>query len=449
MNIHFPSIGFASFVFSILSALLMIIVRKINKSVPGTGLWTLAAVVNAVMWTLVIAIRSDNWEMANLLQGSLVPFRDLLILEGVILFRGIGNFSKLRYYQVIAAVIVLFTPLVILDMELASFLFRDFILFIIRAGIASILLFRARKREFWIHGLTAVPAFVLAIGSLVRFLVVLSGDPLWSNPEHPVMIVLFFISFIWNMEWIFGLTMAVNLRVRNELSELNRLKDRLFQVISHDLRVPINNFRNLLTVINNNSAKIPEEEKKKYYQALDLNIDSADMLMENLLALGNKYSETSGCKKEIASMHALINEAVGFVKAEADRKGVVLDLKENEDITVFIDPHMISAVIRNLLANAIKFTHAAGTVSVGFSILADTVEVEVADNGIGISEEILGTIRDGAAEFSSYGTEGESGTGIGLMVCRYFLDKHGSRLSICSAPGEGTIVTFHLERYKK
>lgn len=236
--------------------------------------------------------------------------------------------------------------------------------------------------------------------------------------------------------------------MERNLMDLNRLKDKIFQVISHDLRKPVADFKNLLHVLEYRGADYSEEKREKLYIDIRHTIGVTELLMENLFALGQKYSELTEPILEICSFLPFLLDLRDRFSVTFRKKGISMKIGAEEDVTVLIDSHMIMIVLWNLISNAIKYTMPGGEVTAGYTIEDNTIIVSVSDTGIGMSPEVIKTVREEAAGFTSHGTAGENGTGIGLSVCRYFLQKHDSNLSIESIRGKGTTVTFPLKRYR-
>ncbi len=236
--------------------------------------------------------------------------------------------------------------------------------------------------------------------------------------------------------------------MEQNLRDLNRLKDKIFQVISHDLKRPMVDLKNLLHILENRRVGISKEANEKFFIDIRRSITLTELLMENLLALGKKYSESAEPILEICSLLPLLLDIQKQFDLTFRKKGVRLRVEAEEDVTVLVDSHMIMTVLRNLISNGIKYTMTGGTVTASYEVGPEQVVVSVSDTGIGMSREVRDSAERGAAGFVSHGTAGETGTGIGLSVSLYFLEKHESALTIESAPGKGTKVSFPLKRYK-
>jgi signal transduction histidine kinase len=135
---------------------------------------------------------------------------------------------------------------------------------------------------------------------------------------------------------------------------------------------------------------------------------------------------------------------VNLHKILADKKGIMLLSPDNTDIYAYGDRDMINSVIRNLMTNAVKFTHQNKKVEIKVETRKEEVEVSIVDEGIGIEEEYIDKLFRIDEKFKSTGTAGEKGTGLGLIICREFVEKHGGEIRVSSSPGQGSTFSFTI-----
>jgi two-component system sensor histidine kinase/response regulator len=228
-----------------------------------------------------------------------------------------------------------------------------------------------------------------------------------------------------------------------ELTELNTLKNKMFGVISHDLKAPMHAIRNLFNDV----------EQKKISPALlqelipevvnDLNYTVG--LMDNLLQWVKTQMQSEVVYLQKVDIGNLLEETVQLVRLQAERKQITIKVHAEEEVYGIMDKEMINLVLRNLLSNAIKFTPEKGTITVGVKANRSLLEVYVQDTGNGISHEALQKIR-GNDFYTTKGTANESGTGLGLMLCKEYLLRNDSKLLIESHPGKGSIFSFTLQK---
>jgi len=226
-----------------------------------------------------------------------------------------------------------------------------------------------------------------------------------------------------------------------ELTELNGVKNKLFSVIAHDLKVPMYALRNLFSNIH--LQKIPAKEIKAMMPDVINNLNYTTGLMENLLQWAKCQMQSEAIKIQPLDITKMATDIIHLLQLQAEAKGIEVECTINGPIMVMADKDMIALVLRNLLSNAIKFTPAKGEVVIGINEAASDVEIFVKDTGMGMSQEVIQKINRNDY-FSTNGTASEPGTGLGLMLCREFLLKNGGRLFIESKPGKGSTFCFSL-----
>jgi two-component system sensor histidine kinase/response regulator len=227
----------------------------------------------------------------------------------------------------------------------------------------------------------------------------------------------------------------------NQLTALNTFQTKLFSIISHDLRAPVFALRDLFN--NAASQQISAEDVKELIPDAASDLSYTASLMENLLQWAKSQLAAGERKPQILDISILIQEVMQLLRLQAGSKKIVLENKVNEPLHVFADKDMISVVIRNLVSNALKFTSANGRVVVEANQAGSTVEVFVKDTGSGMSMETLQKINANNF-YTTKGTANESGTGLGLMLCKEFLAKNDGRMFVESTQGKGSVFSFSL-----
>ena len=193
-------------------------------------------------------------------------------------------------------------------------------------------------------------------------------------------------------------------------------------------------------------AKMPAREIKEMLPSIVNEMNYTTSLMENLLQWAKTQMKSSSIQPEMIDMKMMTMEAMQILQLQASNKKIYLESRIDLPVYCYADREMINLVLRNLLSNAIKFTPENGRVMVGTSETDSLVEIFVEDTGIGMrSEDICHVFSD--VYFTTKGTASENGTGLGLKLCKHFLEKNGGEISIKSHPGEGSIFSFTLPRY--
>ncbi|MEJ2881766.1 sensor histidine kinase [Pedobacter sp. GR22-6] len=226
-----------------------------------------------------------------------------------------------------------------------------------------------------------------------------------------------------------------------ELQKLNQLKDRIFSIISHDLRGPLVNLSEVLKMINNN--EMSAEEFKLLSPTLNKDIIYTTDLLENILHWSRSQLEGYGIRKEFFDLKAVVVNEVSYHAAAATAKKIEIIQDVFPGAQVYADVLMIQIVIRNLLSNAIKFCHENSVIQLSSVFTKDNfMQLHIRDTGIGISKEVLDKLFSGE-NYSSRGTMNEKGTGLGLVVCKEFIEKNGGKMRVESEPGKGS--SFYID----
>lgn len=220
------------------------------------------------------------------------------------------------------------------------------------------------------------------------------------------------------------------------LQELNATKDKFFSIISHDLRSPFNSilgFSNLLT------QQIEEKDYEgigKYAMIIQNSSERAMNLLTNLLEWSRSQMGKMEFTPEKIDISILINEVTALLNDAAQQKSITLYMEIQPNTDVFVDRLMVGTILRNLLSNAIKFTHPGGEIVISAQQKQDECLVTVADNGIGIRKESLDKLFRIDVSYATLGTENEVGTGLGLILCKDFVDKHQGKIWVESDRGD-------------
>ncbi|SKC81621.1 sensor histidine kinase [Ohtaekwangia koreensis] len=232
------------------------------------------------------------------------------------------------------------------------------------------------------------------------------------------------------------------------LKASNYTKDKLFSIISHDLRGPIRQFGEVFNMIERGYISA-EEFQYKLMPDLKERANYVSTLTDNLLQWAKGQMGGIQVNKSELNVADIIHENSSLLSPQALKKSITLKAEITEGLqNVYADQDMIKLIVRNLVSNAIKFTPEFGVVEVSTKTDHDSIFISVQDNGTGLSPEDINKIVE-KEYFTKYGTSGEKGSGLGLMLCREFIEKNGGVLTIESQPGIGSTFTFHLPIYKQ
>ncbi len=235
-----------------------------------------------------------------------------------------------------------------------------------------------------------------------------------------------------------------NAKKAYEISNLS--KDKFFSVLAHDLEQPIHNLLNFSETLSQNFSSIPVAELKKLLNELRENISFTNYLLENLF----EWSKIEMNKIEFlprpTSIFRFYKENENLILTGTSKKNINFVNLLNQDHIVEVDINTISMVFRNIINNAIKFTPKKGKIEIESFDIGNFIRIDIRDNGVGIDRENLPKLFRKDIKFSTLGTDGEEGTGLGLIVAQSYVQMHGGELHIESEKDSGTIVFFTLPK---
>lgn len=236
------------------------------------------------------------------------------------------------------------------------------------------------------------------------------------------------------------------------LLDMNATKDKFFSIISHDLRNPFASIVSFSRLLKRNAHNLSGDELQELVMELDKSVFKINNLLENLLQWSRTQTGKIVYKPGYILLKELISDNVNLLKANAKDKEIQLKNDIQDDLIVWADVNMTDTVIRNLLSNALKYTEAKGNVTVKAKHKAGWVYVSVEDDGVGISPENISKLFKVDTLYSTYGTQDEKGSGLGLLLCKEFVERQGGKITLKSELGKGTSFTFSLpvdENFKK
>ncbi len=229
-----------------------------------------------------------------------------------------------------------------------------------------------------------------------------------------------------------------------ELKELNATKDKFFSIIAHDLKNPFNTLLGFSELMINNWDDYDRKQLSEFINIINSTSKNAYSLLENLLEWSRSQTGRIELNPEKINLFRLVEENIGLLKGVADNKSIKLTDEVKKDAVAFADRNMINTVIRNLLTNALKYTSKGGMVRISSELTADSVIIKVTDTGVGIQEENLEKLFRIDVNYSTRGTEDEAGTGLGLILCKEFIQRNKGEIKAKSTFGIGSEFSFTL-----
>lgn len=234
----------------------------------------------------------------------------------------------------------------------------------------------------------------------------------------------------------------------DELHELNAMKDTFFSILAHDLKNPFSSLHSISRLVATNYAEMNEDEKRSSIEKISKSSELIYNLLENLLTWSRMQKDSIEYSAESFDLSDLIQENIDLHHVPADKKGIRIESNISGEWLAYGDREMINSVIRNLINNAVKFTHRNGKVEVLAARKGEFLEVMVSDEGIGISQENAEKLFRIDTKYKSSGTSGEQGTGLGLILCKDFVEKNKGRIWCESQEDSGTQFYFTIPASK-
>lgn len=228
------------------------------------------------------------------------------------------------------------------------------------------------------------------------------------------------------------------------LTDANATKDKFFSIIAHDLKSPLNTIVGFLQLLNDHVEAFSVDELKHFAGSMNKSVKNLLGLLDNLLQWSRSQTGTIEYNPTKVHLKDLINENLLLLNGHAQSKGITLENYVPEHLYIRADMNMLQVVFRNLLSNAVKFTRTGGQIFVETEATPDTINIAVKDNGVGMSAEKLSKLFNIDSHQISSGTAQEKGNGLGLLLCKEFVEKNKGKITVQSQPGKGTAFIISL-----
>jgi signal transduction histidine kinase/ligand-binding sensor domain-containing protein len=225
----------------------------------------------------------------------------------------------------------------------------------------------------------------------------------------------------------------------SELKELNASKDKFFSIIAHDLKNPFSTIIGFSELLNEEINSEYPSKAKEYANTINTSAEQTYKLLENLLEWANSQRGKISFEPCMVNINELLSEELNVLSDMARTKNIDLKSFLPDNLIISADKNMIKTILRNLISNAIKFTHKGGKVEVKAKIDNGQVIISVTDSGVGMTKETIAKLFRLDANLSTRGTENEKGTGLGLFLCKEFTEKHDGKIVVESESGKGSL----------
>ncbi len=230
----------------------------------------------------------------------------------------------------------------------------------------------------------------------------------------------------------------------DELKQLNQTKDKFFSIIAHDLKNPFITIMGFSDLLLSDYEELSDQERLYYIEEMKKSADLSHNLLQNLLQWSRSQTGRIEFNPQPIDIKKIIDENIELLRGAAERKHICMQSNSQENLIVVADEDMLNTILRNLLTNALKFTNKHGVITAETRQLNSFVEIEVKDNGVGMPDNIRESLFRLDVSHSSPGTDNEAGTGLGLILCKEFVERNGGSISVESRVDRGTTFTFTL-----
>jgi two-component system, sensor histidine kinase and response regulator len=243
-----------------------------------------------------------------------------------------------------------------------------------------------------------------------------------------------------------GLELLVEQRT-GKLIEIVSTNGKFLSIIAHDLRSPFSSIIGILELLKMSLKEFDKAEVEEYVDVIYKSANNTLILLDNLLVWAVSQNKEKNFKPVKINLYELLREEIENLRTLAEQKQIIITHSVEPEINVTADLQMVKTILRNLLSNAIKYTNCDGEITINAQEKNQFVEVGIKDNGTGISPEIRKKLFKIDTLLSTAGTNNEQGTGLGLLLCKEFVELHGGSIRVESESGKGSRFSFTLPHY--
>lgn len=236
----------------------------------------------------------------------------------------------------------------------------------------------------------------------------------------------------------------LNSELEKKIKDSDNSKEKFYSIIAHDLRNPFSSLIGFSQILIDEYSKLKEEQIKDFINLINKSSKQIYTLLENLLEWSKSQTGKIRFQPETLDLYSVINDNIALFRNATTAKNINIEIQSNTNKKVYCDYNMITTVIRNLLSNAIKFTRKNGLIQIKINFIQEKVKVSVVDSGIGVPEENIQKLFSLEDKIVTEGTESEKGSGLGLLLCKEFIEKNNGYLTVESKIGEGSDFSFYL-----
>ncbi len=434
-------IGGISFLFT----LLMLLFHNLTPTIEGPLHWAMGS-LSAVFGSLLLAFYPLVPGYISFVFGGVFTVMALsFYLAGIHAYKNVKS-NKIWTYGIVVAQFILGTLFYsILDLPNYRMISFSMVCTIGSLLIVIELLKPVQKKfrvAFLLCSLVFGTSAMTSIFRIIYIILYLPGEALVPTPANQLF---YFMANVTQALLLFSFLLLISLKIAERLEMKVQAQRKFFSVIAHDLSGPVCTVSQMLEFANNDDD-LDEVRRRYIYREVEKLSDSTYHLLQNLLLWSRNQLEDLAPVIRKFDLNKVLVENIDFLRQIAVTKGITIQYEPTTDLICMGDSRMIDTVVRNLISNAVKFTNSGGKITITCQPDKENLILEIVDTGIGMSSERLNSVFHFNETNPKTGTSGEKGTGLGLYICKEFVEGNQGTIQISSEQNVGTEVTITLPR---
>lgn len=428
---------------SLLFGFLMLLYYKLTPTIKGPLQWALGSFSVVAGSFLFAAYPGVSGYLAFVVGGTITVTSISYYLAGIQLFRK-KKINKVIFFGLIGLQFIL-SNVFYLIIPNPQWRMATFSLICVAGSLLVIFeLLRPAKQEYRLaYILVSVVFGISAFTSLYRAIAILILRPEEAHVPISANLLFYFMGSITQALLMFSFLLLISLKIAERLEQKVQAQRKFYSIIAHDLSGPVGMMNAMLNMINRDDD-MDEPRKTKIYGEVENLSSSTYHLLQNLLYWSRNQLEDLRPNIKKFDLDNLIHNNIELMSQLAKTKNLEISYNSNPDLIAKADVRMIDTVIRNLISNAIKFSHTSNKIEIDCQFNGSFIVLRVTDHGIGMTEEVQKHLYFFNGNNPGTGTRGERGSGLGLSLCKEFIEENGGSIQIFSKENDGTEVTITI-----
>ncbi len=434
-------IGGISFLF----ALLMLLFHKLTPTIKGPLQWSLGS-FSAVFASILMAVYPAVPGFISFVVGGIFTVVAIAFyLAGIRVYKNLPINYPLSYSILLTQVFfgtLFYSVLDMPNLRMISFS----VICLIGSVIIVFEFLKPVQKSYRLAFILCSSVFgISAMTSLFRIGYIVVYQP--GNALLPTLAnqLFYFMANVTQALLLFSFLLLISLKIAERLEIKVQTQRKFFSVIAHDISAPVGTITQMLELANNDRDLEPERKMQIYGEVERLG-ESTYHLLQNLLLWARSQLDELSPNIQKFDLNSTIVENIEFLRKISGSKKISINYEPESGLFCQVDSRMIDNVIRNLISNAIKFTRSGGTIDISCMVVESELQVRISDNGVGMSKELQKKLFVYNESLPNPGTMGEKGTGLGLMLCKEFVEGNKGSIRVQSEVNMGTTVTIFLPK---